>query len=333
MRLLTQDEKSTLILLMTATFAAIAISVYLSINIQKKNDHILSNKIHIIHTGGEVENKFKENYKSKKYRYYLESYEPLMNSSNIVPKDWNIIAKDIGRKYQHYDAFVIVSGRDTLAYTASALSFMLENLSKPVIFTDGEVASAVKLASKTKIPEVMVASRGQLLRGCRIVYKSNHFISPNYPPLNQENSLRAPKDQPQIKFVNPNINVIVIKIFPGINAKYFLNLINNADVHGIVLEMYGDGNGPISENFLDAIKLLAKKGVVIVAVSQSNQLIASEIDIRILEAGVLAGYDMTTTAAYAKLCFLLGNVEDKKLIGQLMEKTFRGEMTENYPTI
>ena len=183
MRLLTQNEKSTLIILMTATLAAIAISVYLSINIQKKNDHILYNKIHIIHTGGEVEDKFKENYKSKRYHYNLESYEPLMKSSNIVPNDWNIIAKDIGRKYQHYDAFVIVSGRDTLAYTASALSFMLENLSKPVVFTDGEVASAVKLASKTKIPEVMVASGGQLLRGCRIVYKSNHFISPNFHKL------------------------------------------------------------------------------------------------------------------------------------------------------
>jgi L-asparaginase len=333
MRLLTQDEKSTLILLTTAALAATAISVYLGINTQRKNENILSNKIHIIHTSGEIENEFKEKYSNKSKKLDIDYYDPLMNSSDIVPQDWNIIAENIGRKYHHYDAFVIVSGRDTLAYTASALSFMLENLSKPVVFTDGQLESAVKLASKTKIPEVMVASRGQLLRGCRVVYKSDYFTSPNYPPLNQVNSLRKPEDPPQIKFVNPNINVIVIKVFPGINAKYFLNLINSADVHGIVLEMYGAGNGPISQNFLDAIRSLAKKGVVIVAVSQSDELVASEIDIRILEAGVLAGYDMTTTAAYAKLCFLLGNVEDKKIIGQLMEKTFRGEMTVNYPTI
>jgi L-asparaginase/Glu-tRNA(Gln) amidotransferase subunit D len=331
MRLLTQDEKSTLILLTTATLAAIAITLYFSINIEKRNKHILSSKIHIIHTGGEIETKFKENYSKNLNKYDISSYEPLMNSSNIVPKDWNIIAEDIGRKYQNYDAFIIVCGRDTLAYTASALSFMLENLSKPVVLTDGEVNSAVKLTSTTKIPEVMVASGGKLLRGCRVVYNStDYFTSPNYPPLNQVNSLSPPEEHPHIKFVNPNINVVVIKVFPGINAKY---LINNADVHGIVLEMYGTGNGPISQNFLDAISVLAKKGIVIVAVSQNNQVIGSEIDIRILEAGVLAGYDMTTTAAYAKICFLLGNVKDKKLIGQLMEKSFRGEMTVNYPTV
>jgi L-asparaginase len=331
MRLLTQDEKSTLILLTTATLAATAITLYFSINIEKKNKHILCSKIHIIHTGGEIETKFKENYSKNINKYDISSYEPLMNSSNIVPNDWNIIAEDIGRKYHNYDAFIIVCGRDTLAYTASALSFMLENLSKPVVLTDGEVNSAVKLTSTTKIPEVMVASRGKLLRGCRVVYKSSeHFTSPNYPPLNQVNSLIPPEEPPRIKFVNPNINVVVIKVFPGINAKY---LINNADVHGIVLEMYGTGNGPISQNFLDAIRALANKGIVIVAVSQNNQVIGSEIDIRILEAGVLAGYDMTTTAAYAKICFLLGNVKDKKIIGQLMEKPFRGEMSVNYPTV
>ena len=334
MRLLTQQEKSTLILLTTATLAATVITVYFSINIEKKNKHILSSKIHIIHTGGEIETKFKENYSKNLNKYDISSYEPLMNSSNIVPKDWNIIAEDIGRKYHDYDAFIIVCERDTLAYTASALSFMFENLSKPIVLTDGEVNSAVKLTSTTKIPEVMVASGGKLLRGCRVVYKSSdYFTSPNYPPLNQVNSLSPPEEHPQIKFVNPNINVVVIKVFPGINAKYLLNFMNNADVHGIVLEMYGTGNGPISQNFLDAISTLAKKGIVIVAVSQNNQVIGSEINIRILEAGVLAGYDMTTTAAYAKICFLLGNVEDKKLIGQLMEKTFRGEMTVNYPTL
>jgi L-asparaginase len=256
-----------------------------------------------------------------------------MNSSEIVPKDWNIIAEDIGRKYNNYDAFIIVCGRDTLVYTASALAFMIENLTKPIILTDGDVDSAVRLSSKTKIPEIMIVSGGKLLRGCRTVHKSSHlFTSPNYPPLEDWNCLKSSTEPPQIKFINPKINIIVVKIFPGMTAKYFLNLIN-ANVQGIILEMYCLGNAPTSENFLNAIDILAKKGVVIVAVSQCDEISEYDIDIRLLEAGVLSGQDMTTPAAYAKLYFLLSNVENKKLIGQLMEKSFRGEMTELEKTI
>lgn len=333
MRFLTQREKSSLVFLISGALIATVLTIYLGVNIQQMNEEILSNKIHVIHTGGEIEENFIKKYEHNIGKYSINSYKPLMNSSNIVSKDWNIIAEDIGRKYNNYDAFVIVCGRDTLVYTASALAFMMENLTKPIILTDGDVDSAVRLSSKTKIPEIMIASGGKLLRGCRTVHKSSHlFTSPNYPPLEDWNCLKSPIESPQIKFINPKINIIVVKIFPGMTAKYFLNLIN-ANVQGIVLEMYCLGNAPTSENFLNAINILAKKGVVILAVSQCDEISEYDIDIRLLEAGVLSGHDMTTPAAYAKLSFLLSNVENKKLIGQLMEKSFRGEMTELEKTI
>jgi L-asparaginase len=328
MHFLTQREKSSLVFLISGALIATVLTIYLGLNIQQMNEKILSNKIHVIHTGGEIEEHFIKKYEHNIGKYSINSYKPLMNSSNIVPKDWNIIAEDIGRKYNNYDAFVIVCGRDTLVYTASALAFMMENLTKPIILTDGDVDSAVRLSSKTKIPEVMISSGGKLLRACRTVHKSSHlFTSPNYSPLEDWNCLKSPTEPPRIKFINPKINIIVVKIFPGMTAKYFLNLIN-ANVQGIVLEMYCLGNAPTSKKFLESISILAEKGVVIVAVSQCDEISEYDVDIRLLEAGVLSGYDMTTPAAYAKLSFLLSNVENKKLIGQLMEKSFRGEMTE-----
>ncbi len=337
MRFLTQDEKVTLILLITGALVMVVTSVYLGINSQRKREELLNSKIHIIHTGGEIERNFKEKYEKHKDKiafYDLKPYVPLMNSSNIVSKDWNMIAEYIGSQYHNYDVFIIVCGRDTLAYTASALSFMLENLNKPVILTDGELASALLLASTTRIPEVMVASRGKLLRGCRTVHKATeYFTSPNHPPLEPYNALSTPTEPMQIKFISPNVKVILIKVFPGIDEKYLLNLLNDTGVHGVVFETYGVGRGPTTKKFLDAINQMAKRGVVMVAVSQCDEISKPDVDVRLLEAGVLSGYDMTAVAAYAKLCFLLGNVKDKKLIGQLIEQSFRGEMTINYPDL
>lgn len=331
MRFLTQDEKVILILLITAALIMLAVSVYLGVNIQHKDKDIRNNKIHVIHVGGEIEPKFGENfekYKTKMGQYDMRKYDPLMNSSDIVPNDWNLIAKDISDVYANYDAIIIVCGRDTLTYTASALAFMLENLDKPVIITDGELVSALLLASATKIPEVMVASRGKLLRGCRTVHKSTeYFTSPNYPELELHNSLILPSESPQVKFVSPSIKIVVIKIFPGIDDKYFLNLLNDTGVNGVVLETYGVGRSPTTDKFLAAVKRMAKRGVVIIAVSQCDEQTKPDIDIRLLEAGVLSGSDMTTAAAYTKLCFLLSNVTDKKMIGQLLEQNFRGEMS------
>lgn len=333
MKFLMQNEKLTLVLLIITAMIMIAVSIYLSMNFQNKNKELINSKIHVIHTGGEIEHNFKEKYekyKNKMGQFDIDTYNPMIKSSDIVPKDWNVIAKDIGKKYNKYDAFIVICGQDTLTYTASALSFMLENLNKPVILTDGELASSILLASTTKIPEVMVSSRGKLLRGCRTVHNStDYFTTPNYPPLEPYNSLTFPQEPMQIKFISDKIKVIIIKIFPGMNENYLINAIGNTEVHGIIFETYGVGHIPSNPRFLETIKKLAKRGVIMVAVSQCDEISKPDIDTRFLEAGVLSGYDMTAAAAYTKLCFLLGNVKDKKLIGQLVEKTFRGEMTVN----
>jgi L-asparaginase len=331
MRYLRQQEKILLVLLIVAALVALVVSVYLGINNPSKEKEQLNNRIRVIHTGGEIEPNFKEQYdkhKDKTGQYDIQVYNPTLNSSDIVPNDWNVIAEDIGKSYNKYDAFVIVCGKDTLAYTASALSFMLENLGKPVVVTDGQLASALVLASTTRIPEVMVASRDKLLRACRAVHKSTeYFTSPNYEDLKPYNSFKTPQHPMEIKFVSPKVKVIVIKVFPGMDHKHILSLLNDTGIHGVVLETYGVGRGPTSEKFLNAINRVAKRGVVIVAVSQCSKTATPDLDPRLMEAGVLSGRDITTPAAFAKLCYLLGNVREKQLLGKLMEQSFRGEMT------
>jgi len=331
MKFLSQQEKQALVFLTTAALASIVVTIYLGLNTHQNNENLVSKKIYIIHTSGNIDNNFKEN--SKNAKYDIHSYQPQMNSCDVSPNDWNVIAADVLQKYNKYCAFVIVCGSDTMAYTASALSFMLENLSKPVIITDRNVKSAVKLALKTKIPEVMIEVEGKLLRGCRTIHKSlEYFTSPNYPYLEQRNCLEHPSENFQIKFVDPNINILIVKVFPGI-SDISLNFSEDDIVSGIVLEIYESGNTPKSKNLVNAIKKLIKKGVIIVAVSQCEEVLKFELNKNLLEAGVISGNDMTTPAAYAKLYFLLSNVKNRNLIYQLMEKTFRGEMTVNYPSI
>lgn len=333
MKFLSQKEKQALVFLTTAALASIVVSIYLGLNTHQKNENVDSKKIYIIHISGNIEKNFKENSNTKNAKYDINSYQPQMNSSDIFPNDWNVIVKDIFQNYNNYCAFVIVCGSDTMAYTASALSFMLENLSKPVILTDRNVKSAVKLALKTKIPEVMIEVEGKLLRGCRTIHKSlEYFTSPSYPYLKEHNCLEHPRENFQIKFVDPNINILVVKVFPGI-SDISLNFSNDDMVSGIVLEIYESGNVPNYKNFINAIKKLIKKGVVIVAVSQCEEVLQFELSKNLLEAGVISGNDMTTPAAYAKLYFLLSNVKNTNLIYQLMEKIFRGEMTVNYPSV
>jgi len=319
MRYLTQNEKVHIILLITAFMVMVVISVYLGMNIQRKNYQIFNRKIYAIHTCGEIEPDFENTYnknKDKIVRHDMFNYKPMLKSSDIIPNDWNNIAKNIGENYDSYDAFVIVHSKESIPYTASALSFMLENLGKPVILTDGELASSLILASETRIPEVMISSQGKLLRGCRTYIGINGFNS-NHPNLELYNSLVHPSEPMQIRKINPKIKIIVIKSFPGIDDVYLSSIITSVPVHGIIFEI--DGNFPSSPKFLAIIQQLLKKGIIIIAISQN-------FDNQTLPIGVINGLEMNVCSAYTKLCFILSNVKDKHLTPLLMEQSLKGEI-------
>ena len=334
---LTQQEKNVLTILVISVIVMIIVSLFIGRRVQNNNEKIYNSKIKVIHTGGEVEHNFEEKYGKNKHKigkFDVTEYKPKIVSSNISASDWNKIAEDIFSAYNNYDVFIIIGGRETMAYTASILSFMLENLSKPIILSDENVLDALILASKTRIPEVMISSRGKLLRGCRTIQGSTEYLtSPNYPALKDDNSLQKPTETIGVKFINPKIKVVVIKVYPGDDGNQLLSILTNKLTHGIVLETFGGGKVPISNEFFKVTSELSKQGVIIVAVSECNKAMYIDIDPRLLEAGVIPGYDMTVPAAYAKLSFLLGNVKDKQLIGLLMDRVYRGEMTIDEETV
>jgi L-asparaginase/Glu-tRNA(Gln) amidotransferase subunit D len=330
---LTDKEKKILLVLICTAMGMVALSMYVATQVQKGDEKVINNRIHILHSSGTVEDDFKEKYtanKSKIGKFDVKEYDPMPHSYNISVPDWNQIASDIHASYPHYNVFLVICGKDTMAYTASALAFMLEHLDKPVILCDENVTQALILASRTRIPEVMVASRGKLLRGCRTTAGSTeHLTSPNYPALKPHNTLKMPTEPFNLMPMNPDARVIVIRIYPGDTGQQLASVIGDEAIHGLVLETFGDGKIPISEKLLGIIATLAKQGVVMVAVSQCSKSRRSDIDMRILEAGVLPGYDMTTQAAYAKLAFLLSNVENKRSVGKIMDMDLRGEVTSD----
>lgn len=291
-------------------------------------------------------------------------FVPPLDSSNMNPELWAQLAHLIVDNYQDYDGFVVLHGTDTMAYTASALSYMLQNLSKPVILTgsqlpigvlrtDGkenlitsiEIAAAKDRINQPIVPEVCIYFQGSLLRGNRSKKLSSEefhaFTSPNYPALarvgvhitwahhhiNYANSSRTLRP-----FFKMGTEVAVLRLFPGISRSTVDAILHIPGIRGIILETFGAGNAMTYDWFLDMLSETVKRGVTIVNVTQclggSVEMGIYETGNRLSQAGVIGSRDMTTEATLVKLMFLLGQNLSQAELEKRMLQNIAGEMTE-----
>ena len=286
----------------------------------------------------------------------LTDMDPLLDSSNITVREWNIIGRMIADHYEQYDGFVILHGTDTMAYTASALSFMLRKNRKPVILTGSQIplcelrndardnlVTALLIAASDAVHEVCLYFGGRLLRGNRTLkYSADDlvaFISPNYPALaeagihiryNHKMLLPAVEGEFTLQLMR-NIPIGVIKVFPGIQFELFQSIMTEK-LKGIVIETFGAGNIPgNADALLPIIRKASENGTIIIVCSQCPHgtvaLGAYETSSALKEAGAISGYDITTEAAVAKLYYLFSRGLSREEIRSRMERSIRGEMS------
>ena len=303
----------------------------------------------------------------KRFNYRISSYQfdPPIDSSDMEPSYWAKLVKIINYNYDYFDGFVILHGTDTMAYTASALSFMLENLNKPVILTgsqlpigtlrtDGkenlitaiEIAAAKNSDGMPIVPEVCIFFENHLMRGNRTTKINaenfNAFRSFNYPALARvgihikyEPSLILKRDaalplKPHYLF---DANVVILTLFPGIQQSIVSAVLHVPGLKAVVLKTFGSGNAPQKEWFIRELKEATERGIIIVNITQcasgAVEMGRYETGLKLLQAGVISGYDSTPECAVTKLMFLLGHDLSNKEIRNKMKTSIAGEISKS----
>jgi len=288
------------------------------------------------------------------------SFDPVKDSSNIDPEIWIRMAETIEENYDRFDGFVVLHGTDTMAYSASALSFMLENLSKPVIFTGSQLPiglprtdgrenliTSIEIAAARKdrfplVPEVCIYFDNELTRGNRTTkFSAEHFDafnSPNYPPLAvvglhlkyNFSLIHNPQGNRKLKVHKKfDNNVAILKLFPGISRNFVRAVISTKGLKALIIETFGSGNAPTYKWFLDDLKLFIRKGGIILNVTQchggSVEMGLYETSRDMLAAGVVSGKDITSEASVTKLMLLLGKCSSREEVIECLGRPIAGE--------
>ena len=295
----------------------------------------------------------------------VHQFNPPIDSSDMSPRMWTKLVELIARCYDRYDGFVILHGTDTMAFTASALSFMLQNLTTPVILTgsqlplgqlrtDGKenLLTSIELAAMydneghAMVPEVCIYFNGHLLRGNRCTKRNadgfDAFDSFNYPHLcetgvdftfHKHHILKPDYTQPMVPFGEMNRNVIIFSLFPGIQESIVRHVLETPQLRGIVMRSYGSGNAPHYEWITQSLREATERGVVVVNVSQCVcgrvEMGRYDTGYQLQDAGVISGRDSTVEAAATKLMYLNARYPDVAQVRQMMERSLAGEIMED----
>ena len=295
----------------------------------------------------------------------VHQFNPPIDSSDMSPRMWTKLMELIARCYDRYDGFVILHGTDTMAFTASALSFMLQNLTTPVILTgsqlplgqlrtDGKenLLTSIELAAMydneghAMVPEVCIYFNGHLLRGNRCTKRNadgfDAFDSFNYPHLcetgvdftfHKHHILKPDYTQPMVPFGEMNRNVIIFSLFPGIQESIVRHVLETPQLRGIVMRSYGSGNAPHYEWITQSLREATERGVVVVNVSQCVcgrvEMGRYDTGYQLQDAGVISGRDSTVEAAATKLMYLNARYPDVAQVRQMMERSLAGEIMED----
>jgi len=291
----------------------------------------------------------------------IQAFDPLLDSSDVGPESWAQMARMVYDHYEDYDGFVILHGTDTMSYSASALSFMLENLGKPVVFTGSqlpvgvlrsdakenlltaiEIAAAKDEEGNAIVPEVTIYFEDRLFRANRTTKRNaehfSAFNSYNYPALAkagvhityQPHLVRySAPEAPLVLHTQFDRNVAVLKLFPGIQQPVVRAVLRTRGLKGVVLETFGAGNAPTDKWLYRELKAAVDKGIIIVNKTQCNtgsvEMGLYAVSLNLMKAGVLSGHDITTEALLTKMMLLLG--ERAEQAKELLGKDICGEMT------